>query len=132
MSLQQFEDIPVESLLDRVRAMKEKGCRLAQIGATTLPDCLEVVYSFAHELELQNLRLRLPTEGARIPSISSIFWCAFIYENEIHDLFGIEVTDMAIDFKGNLYTTAVKYAFGSRKAPAPVEAAKPVPPSNQK
>ncbi len=124
MSLQQFEEIPVENLLERVRDMKEKGSRLAQIGATTLADGLELNYSFARDAELTNLRLHLPSEGARIPSISSIYWCAFIYENEMHDLFNVEVTGMAIDFKGNFYNTAVQYPFGSRKAPTtPVNAA---------
>jgi ech hydrogenase subunit D len=119
MSSQQYQEIPVENLLEKVRELKEKGCRLAQIGATTLADGLEVNYSLAHEADLINLRLQLPAQGARVPSISSIYWCAFIYENEMHDLFNIEISGMAVDFKGNFYNTAVQYPFGSPKAPTP-------------
>jgi ech hydrogenase subunit D len=120
MSTQQFEEITLDSLMEKVQAMKGNGCRLAQIGATTTPEGLEIVYSFARGVAIQNMRLRLPLAGARMPSISSIYWCAFLYENEIHDLFNVEVTDMAVDFKGNFYNTSVKYAFNSPKAPCAV------------
>jgi ech hydrogenase subunit D len=40
-----------------------------------------------------------------------------LYENEIHDLFGVPVDGLAIDFKGNFYKTAVKFPLGSTKAP---------------
>jgi ech hydrogenase subunit D len=52
-----------------------------------------------------------------VPSISSIYWCAFLYENELHDLFNVQVDGMAVDFHGHLYETAVKFPFGSTKAP---------------
>ena len=42
-----------------------------------------------------------------LPSISSFYWPAFLYENEMHDLFGITVKGMAVDFKGHLYTTMI-------------------------
>lgn len=112
-----FEIIPVGMLLERVGSLHKQNCRLVQIGATRLPEQIELNYSFEREGKLVNLRLQLPPENTRIPSISSIYWCAFIYENEIHDLFKIDVDGMAVDFKGNFYQTAVKYPFGSTKAP---------------
>jgi ech hydrogenase subunit D len=127
---QTFELIPVESLLERVRARRAEGCRLVQIGATRLPESIEVTYSFDLNSQLTNLRLQVPPE-THIPSISSIYWCAFLYENEMHDLFHLLVDGMAVDFKGNFYKTAVPYAFGSTKAPvakAAPGAASPAPP----
>ena len=41
-----------------------------------------------------------------------MYWGAFIYENEMHDLFGIPVRGMNIDYKGTLIRTAVRYPFG--------------------
>ena len=35
-----------------------------------------------------------------IPSITDNFIAAFVFENEIHDLFGVEIRNIAIDFKG--------------------------------
>ena len=97
--------------------MRKEGYRLVQIGATRLPEHVELTYSFDRDLRLANLRLQVPAAEARIPSISSIYWCAFLYENELHDLFNVQVEGMAVDFHGHLYETAVKFPFGSTKAP---------------
>ena len=63
------------------------------------------------------MRLLLPGEDTQLPSISSIYGCAILYENEIHDLFNVQVDGMTVDFKGNFYKTTVKFPFGSAKAP---------------
>jgi ech hydrogenase subunit D len=123
MSQEQIEIITVDTLLDKVRVFRDRGFRLVQVSATRLPDQFELTYSFDLNNRLANLRLSLPGEAPRLPSISSIYGCAILYENEIHDLFGVQVDGMAVDFKGNLYKTAVKFPFGSTKAPC----AKPAP-----
>ena len=124
---QTFETIPVETLLERVRAFREQGWRLVQIGATRLPDQLELTYSFDRENRLTNLRLALPGDQPKVPSISSIFWCAFLYENELHDLFNLQVSGLAVDFHGHFYKTAVKFPFGSTQPPVAKPAAVPAP-----
>ncbi|MGO8931590.1 MAG: NADH-quinone oxidoreductase subunit C [Limisphaerales bacterium] len=115
---QTFETIPVEALLDRVSARRKEGDRLVQISATWLPEQVEVTYSFDRDRQLANLRLQVPAAKARVPSISSIYGCAFLYENEMHDLFNLQVDGMAVDFHGHLYETTVKFPFGSTKPPA--------------
>ena len=50
-------------------------------------------------------------EDQEISSITSIFPCAFIYENEMHDLFGIQIKMINIDFEGKLYRTAIEAPF---------------------
>ena len=122
---QTFETIPVPLLLDRVGDLRKQGYRLVQIGATRLPEHVELTYSFDRESRLANLRCQVAATGARVPSISSIYWCAFAYENELHDLFNVQVDGMAVDFHGHFYETTVKFPFGSTKAPA----AKPAPPA---
>jgi ech hydrogenase subunit D len=123
---QNFELIPLEALLDKVSGLRKQGYRLVQIGATRLPESVELTYSFDLDLRLTNLRLQVPAAEARVPSISSIYWAAFLYENELHDLFNVKVDGMAVDFHGHLYETSVKFPFGSVKAPvvAPAAAAK--------
>lgn len=127
---QTFEIIPVETLLERVRAFREQGWRLVQIGATRLPDQLELTYSFDRQNQLANLRLALPGDEPKVPSISQIFWCAFLYENELHDLFNLQVSGMAVDFQGNFYKTAVKFPFGATRPPVANPAA-PAPAAPQ-
>jgi ech hydrogenase subunit D len=128
---QTLEPITPDQLLRRVGRLHGEGWRLAQIGAADLPGHLEVNYSFARDDRLLTLRLQLLGEEPSLPSVSSIYWCAVLYENELHDLFRVKVRGMALDFQGQFYQTAVRYPFGSRKAPAkPAAAPKPViPPS---
>ena len=128
---QTLETIPVDALLDKVRELREKGCRLVQIGATRLPEQLELTYSFDLDCRLTSLRLQLPVPQPRVPSITAIYGCAVLYENEMHDLFGLQVDGMALDFQGNFYRTAVKYPFASTKAPVarPAAPAAPAPAS---
>jgi len=112
-----FQTIAPEALLERVGELRKQGYRLVQIGATRLPEHVELTYSFDLENRLTNLRFQVLAEGARLPSITAIYWCAFLYENELHDLFNVQVDGMAVDFHGHLYETAVKFPFGSTKPP---------------
>ena len=114
------------ALLQRVGELHKQGYRLVQISATRLPEHVELTYSFDRESHLTNLRFQMLAEGARLPSITSIYWCAFLYENELHDLFNVQVDGMAVDFHGHLYETTVKFPFGSTKAPV-VKAAPAAP-----
>ena len=66
-----FETIPMQALLEKVGELRKQGYRLVQIGATRLPEHVELTYSFDRESRLTNLRFQVPAEGARLPSISS-------------------------------------------------------------
>ncbi len=59
---------------------------------------------------LTNLRITVK-QDAVIPSVSGVYWGAFVYENEIHDLYGITVSGINIDFKGHFYRTTIKNPF---------------------
>lgn len=97
-------------LLGKAEEFKKKGCRLVQMHCTKAGDTFEINYSFDINYEFSNIRII--TDGkTEIPSISGIYWGAFIYENEMHDLFGIRFAGMNIDFSGNLIRTAKKNPF---------------------
>lgn len=114
---QVVEEIPLAALLERVQRMRAEGWRLVQASCTRLVADQEVNYSFdrgpasGSTARLVTLRVRVPVHGAELPSISSFYWSAFLYENEMHDLFGVTVHGMAVDFKGKLYTTLVPTPF---------------------
>jgi ech hydrogenase subunit D len=97
---QEFIKIKTDDLLKEVKKYKDDGFRLVQIGATTA-DGFELNYSFDKE--------------AVIKSVSGIYWNAFLYENEISDLFGIKIEGIAVDYGGNFYRTSVKSPFGEGK-----------------
>ena len=125
MSQEQIEIITIETLADKVKAMRKQGRRLVQISATQLPGQIELTYSFDLNSQLTNLCLALDGAEPHLPSISSIYLCAILYENEIHDLFGVQVDGIAIDFKGNFYKTAIKFPFATAKLPCASSAAAP-------
>lgn len=87
-----------------------EGYRLVQIGCSTLPGAYELTYSFDRQYSLKNVRFTV-TPDENVPSISVIYPNAFLYENEIHDLFGVPVTHITVDYRGTLYRTALSTPF---------------------
>lgn len=125
--------VSAEALVTRVLGLRHDGWRLVQIGVTKIGDTIELNYSFDRALQFQNLRLTAPAADLRVPSISGVYWCAFLYENEIHDLYGIGFDGLAVDYKGSFYRTAQKFPFATSPAPVvapakPAPAAPPAPP----
>lgn len=100
-------------LVSEALQIKHQGYRLVQICATKTEQGFELLYTFGKEYDLLCLRINV-MPGTEIMSISNIFEPAFLYENEIHDLFGIQVNLITIDYQGNLYRTEAKAPF-SRK-----------------
>lgn len=113
------EVIPVsaDSILEEVAKRKEEGYRLVQICATRTPEGNgnEVTYSLGKDYDLLGLRY-VVEDGKEVASISHIFPSAYLYENEIHDLFGTSFSMMTVDFKGNLYRTETKTPYKETKA----------------
>jgi len=126
---QTYEPLAPDALLARVRELCDQGWRLVQLGATPLGELVEVNYSFDRDGRFLNLRLTLAAAAARVPSITPVYWCAFAYENEMHDLFRVRVEGIAVDYKGKFYKTTVPFPFGARglaAAAATLATAKPV------
>lgn len=108
--------ITADRLPAEAKALCDQGWRLVQIGVTSLGELYELNYSFDRDMVFRNLRLHVPARGASVPSISGVYWCAFLYENEIHDLFGVTFIGLALDFKGRFYTTAIPTPFAGQVA----------------
>lgn len=104
--------IDVGRLIGRVEQFKSEGQRLVQINATKTGEVYEINYSFDKDYKFENIRITIPIDQ-EVPSISGMYWGAFVYENEMHDLFGIQVKGINIDYKGNLIKTTIKYPFGA-------------------
>ena len=107
--------IDIGKLIGRVEQFRNEGYRLVQVNCTKVGDVYEINYSFDKDYAFRNLKVTV-TRDTEIPSISGMYWGAFIYENEMHDLFGIQIRGMNIDFKGHLFTTSVKYPFSTAPA----------------
>ena len=107
MQKQEIIDIEKADVLNKAREMKSEGYRLGQILA--LPD-LTLMYCFVKDEALVTLRY-LADESTPVESISSVYPYAFMYENEIKELFGVNIVNINLDFDGNFYETAVKMPF---------------------
>jgi ech hydrogenase subunit D len=99
----EIRSVTAETLLTEVQRLKEAGWRLMQICARSVKDTgNEITYSFGDDMVMAHLRLTAPYDS-KVPSISHIYSSAFLYENEMHDLFGVEVEMMTLDYHGHFY-----------------------------
>jgi ech hydrogenase subunit D len=107
--------IDIPKLVEQVRRMRVDGFRLVQISATRLAAGFELNYSFDKAYLFANYRITFADQKTLIPSVSGEYWSAFLYENEINDLFGIPFEGIAVDYAGKFYRTSVKAPFGEKK-----------------
>ena len=112
--IQDIQTTAPSELLERVRQLKDDGYRFSQACATPKDDGAEILYTFDKDHILLNLRVKV-SEGEEIESITASYWPAFIYENEMHDLFGIKFLHNALDYNGNFFVTAEPTPWNPKK-----------------
>ncbi len=106
-AIQNFELLDLLELIPKVRSLKEEGYRLVQACATRSADgTITVIYSFDLDHVLYNFKVIVP-ENLEMQSITDSYWSAFIYENEMRDLFGIRFHHLALDYGGNFFKVAM-------------------------
>lgn len=121
-----YTTVGIDELLSHVQALKGVGARFVQMHAERNVDdgTYRLVYTFINvraaqeqiaqdgSYAIENLVVEGIDQYQEIPSISSYYPAVFPFENEAHDLFGLAITDMQIDFKGFFYqvSTAEKAA----------------------
>ena len=70
----------------------------------------DLLYSYVLDGLFKNYKISI-SEDAEIESITAIFPNAFLYENEMSELFGIKIKYIALDYKNKLYDIAVETPF---------------------
>lgn len=112
-----YATVAIDELLPHVQALKGAGARFVQMHAERCVDdgSYRLVYTFINvraaqehiaqdgSYAIENLVVEGIDQYQEIPSISSYYPAVFPFENEAHDLFGLAITDMQIDFKGFFY-----------------------------
>ena len=120
---QEYQTIQPAGLAAEAARRLKGQWRLVVITALQNPDGVEISYVFEKGQRLESLRLVLPLDASSLPSITGSYLAAFIYENELQDLFGVKVGGMALDFKGNFYMKSKETPFIKTVASqAPMEA----------
>ena len=112
-----YTTVGIDELLSHVQALKGAGARFVQMHAEHCVDdgSYRLVYTFINvraaqeqiaqdgSYAIENLVVEGIDQYQEIPSISSYYPAVFPFENEAHDLFGLTISDMQIDFKGFFY-----------------------------
>ena len=112
-----YTTVGIDELLPHVQALKGVGARFVQMHAERNVDngTYRLLYTFINvrtaqehiaqdgSYAIENLVVEGIDQYQEIPSISSYYPAVFPFENEAHDLFGLAITDMQIDFKGFFY-----------------------------
>lgn len=112
-----YTTVGIDELLPHVQALKGVGARFVQMHAERNVDdgTYRLVYTFINvraaqehiaqdgSYAIENLVIEGINQYQEIPSISSYYPAVFPFENEAHDLFGLAITDMRVDFKGFFY-----------------------------
>lgn len=103
-----FVDLPLEELLTRVQTLKHEGMRFVQMCAETTEQGIDLLYTFYDETTQNALNLCVYgiDESSRVPSIQGLYFVAFSYENETHDLYGVRFVNMKLDFGGHFFNLA--------------------------
>ena len=112
-----YTTVGIDELLSHVQALKGVGARFVQMHAERKVDdgTYRLVYTFINvraaqkhiaqdgSYAIESLVVKGIDQYQEIPSISSYYPAVFPFENEAHDLFGLAIADMQIDFKGFFY-----------------------------
>lgn len=103
------QEIRPEELLAECQKLADAGYRfvamsVVDLGAdeSTGRSMVDVIYHFDKERVLTQYRMTVPRDEP-IPSISPVYWCALLSENENSDLFGLQWEGLVLDYKRTLY-----------------------------
>ncbi len=91
-------------LIKTVEGLKSDGYRYSTMICLKANEGHDLIYIFEKDNRLKNLRYFVKP-GEKPKSVSGIYLCALLIENEYQDLFGLTFEGLAIDYKGHLYLT---------------------------
>ena len=97
-------------LPNKVLEEKRKNNRLVQICSVSDEGGYELSYSFAEGYDFINYRINI-AEDVEIPSIADLFPSAALYENEMKELFGVNIQHINLDYNNQLYKIDVETPF---------------------
>ena len=97
-------EITPDQLLGNVMALKNQNLRLSQICCAYSNEKIELSYSFADDNTNEYLNLRIVMDkDDEVCSITEFYPYAFLYENEMKELFGVNIQMINLDYNQKLY-----------------------------
>ena len=112
---QTFETAAPGDIPALAESLKAEGYRMVQICGFFNDTATTEIYTFDKDFDVRNFKVDIPF-GTQVKSITPWYWAAFVYENEIHDLFDVEFTDSKLDYKGNFFRMSQKTPWKGKEA----------------
>ena len=100
--LENTTEVTLDNLVDQAQRVRQAGARLVTATGLDEGDHFEVIYHFDIRGGLSHLRLSA-LKDAEVPSISGVFPGAFLIENEMKELLGVNIVGMNVDYGGKLF-----------------------------
>lgn len=95
--------VNLDNVVEKVAKKKIDGYRFVTMSCAELDaNTIDILYHFDKDLRLINFRLTVSRNNT-VPSISPVYFAAFLVENEMQDLFGIRFKGLTIDYERTLY-----------------------------
>ncbi len=109
-----LQTVKKEDIEDLMTEKQQDGWRLVQMHANCTDEGWEVFYSVGKELAFENFKVILRA-GEHLHSISPIFPSASLYEDEMKELFGVDIRFIEEDYNNHLYRINKKTPFKQPK-----------------
>lgn len=103
-----YSTVALSEIESLAKQKKVDGWRYVQTLAVNTEQGIDLLYSFMKEDVLENVTIKSLGKEDVVPSITESYLAAFVFENEVHDLFGVNISNIAIDFEGNFYRVSQK------------------------
>ena len=105
-------EITPDELLGEVMKFKNSKLRLSQICCAYSNEKIELSYSFADDNTNEYINLRIVMDkNDEVCSITEFYPYAFLYENEMKELFGVNIYMINLDYDKKLYRLKDKTPF---------------------
>lgn len=112
-----YVDLPSELLPLKAVKAKDHKARLVQICAVNTESGYDLLYSFAEGYHFVTYKVAVDKDE-EVPSISDIYPSSSLFENEMRELFGVNVKYMKLNYHGKLYTIDEETPFRPKKKEA--------------
>jgi len=97
--------ITPEQIVPEAQAKFDAGYRFVTISVLVADEQhVELLYHYDKANDMVHLRTNIQKD-LPIPSISGIYFCALLVENEVQDLFDVHFSGLVLDFKRTLLLT---------------------------
>ncbi len=100
--IENLVEITSDQLLAEVQKCKYDGYRfVTTTSVDNGDDTIDIVYHFDIDYKMKNLKITVKKDE-EVPSISKVYFSALLVENEIKELFGVNITGILVDYGGHM------------------------------